>query len=96
MITVNGEKIATLGVTDFEDYNYLEKYGENQFDAVDGAVQKAFTGNVEQGLIETSNVNIVDEMVNMIAVTRSYETSQKMIQTVDGLLDKAVNTVGRV
>jgi flagellar basal-body rod protein FlgG len=32
----------------------------------------------------------------MIAVTRSYESSQKMIQTVDSLLDKAVNTIGKV
>ncbi len=95
-IRVNGEEIARLGVVDFEDYNYLEKYGENQFDTVNGAVQKAYEGVVEQGLIETSNVNIVDEMVNMITVTRAYETNQKMIQTADSMIDKAVNTVGRL
>jgi flagellar basal-body rod protein FlgG len=95
-ISVDGVAYATLGMTDFEDYNYLKQYGENQFDAVSGATQKEFTGTVEQGLIETSNISIVDEMVNMIAVTRSYESSQKMIQTVDSLLDKAVNTIGKV
>lgn len=95
-ITIHGEKVAQLGFTDFEDYNYLKQYGENQFDLVDGGQTKAFSGSVEQGIIEASNISMVDEMVNMIAVTRSYESSQKMMQTVDSLLDKAVNTIGRV
>ncbi len=95
-ITFNNEYIATLGMVDFEDYDYLEQYGENQFDAVEGATFKPFSGSIEQGVIETSNVNIVDEMVNLIAVTRQYESNQKMIQTVDNIMDKAVNTIGRV
>lgn len=95
-ITVNGQYIAKLGLADFEDYDYLKQYGENQFDAVDGATQKNAECTVEQGMIESSNISIVDEMVNMITVTRNYESGQKMIQTVDSLLDKAVNTVGRL
>lgn len=95
-ITVDGEEIAVLGVTDVEDYRYLHQYGENQFDLVPGGTLKEFEGSVEQGLIEASNISMVDEMVNMIAVTRSYESSQKMMQTVDSLIDKAVNTIGRV
>lgn len=96
VITVNHQVIATLGLTDFEDYNYLEQYGENLFDVVPGGTKKAFEGTVEQGVIETSNISIVDEMVNMISVTRQYESNQKMIQTVDSMLDKAVNTIGKV
>ena len=95
-ITIDGKEIAKIGVTDFEDYNYLQKYGENMFDAVEGATTKGCTSNIQQGVIETSNVNIVDEMVNMISVTRAYETNQKVIQTADNMLDKAVNTVGRL
>ena len=44
----------------------------------------------------TSNVNIVDEMVNMISVTRAYETNQKVIQTYDSSLDAAVNQIGKI
>lgn len=96
-ISVDGQAIAKLGLTDFEDYNYLEKYGENQFDAVEGATKKTFTSTVNQGMLETSNVNIVDEMVNLINVTRSYESNQKMIQTFNNsVLEKAVNTIGKV
>ena len=43
-----------------------------------------------------SNVNMVTEMVDMIAITRAYETNQKMIKTVDSTLEKAVNEIGRV
>ena len=35
-------------------------------------------------------------MVEMIAITRSYEANQKIIQTIDQTLDKAVNSVGQV
>jgi len=43
-----------------------------------------------------SNVNMVTEMVDMIAVTRAYETNQKMVQSIDQILEKAVNDIGRV
>ncbi len=43
-----------------------------------------------------SNVNVVYEMVEMITTTRAYETNQKVIQTIDDSLNKAVNDVGRV
>ena len=48
------------------------------------------------GYVEMPNVNPVTEMVDMIAVTRAYETNQKMVQTIDQTLDKAVNEIGRL
>ncbi len=92
----NDEIVATLGTVDFEDYNYLEKYGENLYQTVDGATAIESDAHVRQGYIEASNVNIVSEMVNMITISRAYESNQKVIQTVDGMLDKSVNEVGRV
>lgn len=56
----------------------------------------ATDGEIEQGVIETSNVNVVDEMVNMITIQRAYEAGQKVITSIDATLDKAVNEVGRV
>ena len=50
---------------------------------------------VRQGAIERSNVNIVQEMVDMIGILRAYEANQKVITTQDELLGKAVNEVGR-
>ena len=46
--------------------------------------------------LEMSNVQVVSEMVNLIAITRAYESNQKIIQTYDDTLDVAVNQLGRV
>jgi flagellar basal-body rod protein FlgG len=43
-------------------------------------------GQLEQGQLEASNVNIVDEMVNMITAQRAYETNSKVIQASDQML----------
>jgi flagellar basal-body rod protein FlgF len=51
---------------------------------------------IVQGAVEESNVQPVAEMVNMITTMRAYEANQKVIQTIDTTLDKAVNDVGRV
>jgi flagellar basal-body rod protein FlgG len=48
-------------------------------------------GYLAQGEIESSNVNIVDEMVNMITAQRAYETNSKVIQTSDQMMQSAVN-----
>lgn len=92
----NNEVVGRVGLVDFADYNYLEKYGENLFQTVDGAQVMAADATIEQGVIEASNVNVVTEMVDMITITRAYEANQKIIQTVDSMLDKAVNQVGKV
>ena len=88
--------VSTLQVVDFEDYNFLSSYGENMYEAVDGATIIDADATVNQGYLEMSNVNMVTEMVDMIAITRAYETNQKMVQTVDQTLDKAVNNIGNV
>lgn len=92
----DGTLVNKLAITDFADYNYLEKYGENMYNLVTGGTTQASTASVQQGYLEASNVNIVSEMVDMIAITRAYETNQKVIQTIDGTLDKAVNSVGKL
>ncbi len=49
-------------------------------------------GTLAQGQIETSNVNIVDEMVGMITTQRAYETNSKVIQASDQML-QAINNL---
>jgi flagellar basal-body rod protein FlgG len=92
----NNQLVGQIGVVDFADYNYISKYGENLYDIVDGGQVIASDASVEQGCLEASNVNVVDEMVELITISRAYEAGQKVIQTEDSTLDKAVNTVGRV
>lgn len=85
-----------LDIVSVADNNYLEKYGENMYQLVEGGILQESAARVHQGYLEASNVNVIKEMVEMITVTRAYETNQKVIQTIDTTLDKAVNTVGKV
>lgn len=95
-IEADGAVIDQIQITDFEDYDYLKKFGDTMYEAVDGASEIAAAGEIEQGYLEQSNVNVVSEMVNMITITRAYEANQKVIKTVDTMLDKSANSVGRV
>ena len=95
-IIQNGRTVATVGVTDFEDYDYLEKYGENYFPPVEGATEKESEAKVYSGYLETSNISVVTEMVNMISVQRAYESNQKVITTYDGTLEIAANQLGKI
>ncbi|WP_455716815.1 flagellar basal-body rod protein FlgF [Anaerosporobacter sp.] len=95
-IYADGEYIDKVKMADFEDYDYLEKAGDNYYKAVDGAEAKDSDGVIRQGYTEQSNVNVISEMVNLINITRAYEAGQKVIKTQDQLLDQTVNQVGKV
>ncbi|MCH5248811.1 MAG: flagellar hook-basal body protein [Lachnospiraceae bacterium] len=93
-----GAYVDTIGITDFENYDYLERYGENYFQPVDGARAVNVSGDVGvySGYLEMSNISVVTEMVNMITIQRQYEANQKVITTYDSTLEDAVNQTGRV
>ena len=95
-VQVDGQITDRISLVDFEDYDYLEKYGDNMYQVVEGATIKEANAGIEQGYLEQSNVNVVSEMVDMITITRAYEANQKVIRSVDTMLDKASNQIGRV
>ncbi|HEX2945402.1 MAG TPA: flagellar hook-basal body protein [Clostridia bacterium] len=92
----NGQIVDKLLITEFEDTSELKKYGMNLIQADAAAQTRNFSGTVRQGYLELSNVNTVKEMVDMITVLRSYEANSRVLQAIDGTLDKAVNQVGAV
>ena len=92
----NDELVGNIGLADFADYNYIAKFGENLYDTVDGAELIETEATIDQGCLEASNVNVVSEMVNMITISRAYQAGQKVMNSIDQTLDKAVNQVGRV
>lgn len=95
IITADGQEIAKFGLADFEDYDYLKKFGENMYIAIEGAAEKTADCRVYQGYLEASNVNVIDEMVELITVTRDYESNQKVIQAIDESLETSVS-LGRI
>lgn len=95
-VFADDQYIDRLLVVDFEDYDYLQKFADNMYGTIDGAIQKSTSSSVIQGYTEQSNVNVISEMVQMINITRNYEANQKVMQTIDSSLDQVVNTVGKI
>lgn len=98
-IFVNAEYIDTLRITNFtrEGLHSLRKMQDNFFRASEHTVgeELPFEGTIAQSFLEASNVNIVREMVQMIIISRSYETNARMITIQDGTLQRAVNDIAR-
>ena len=86
-IYADNEYVDSFLLTDFEDYNYLEMYGENLYRAIDGATQ----ADEVTAFKEASNINVVSEMVEMISIAREYESGQKVINAMDEMMSKMVS-----
>lgn len=93
-INVNGNIIGKIATADFEDYTTLNKVGDNYYEGQNPIMNAQVL--VKQGYTENSNVNIIDEMVNLVNNKRSFETTQKIVNMIDSTLDKAANKVGQV
>ena len=85
--------IGQIQVANFVNPAGLKALGKNVFSPSDssGVAQVSRpglngVGYLAQGQLEASNVNIVDEMVNMITAQRAYETNSKVIQAADQML----------
>ncbi|MBQ7066462.1 MAG: flagellar basal-body rod protein FlgG [Lachnospiraceae bacterium] len=87
----------TIGVYQFQNPAGLEKNGSSLFSvtaASGAAINESTNNNVEkstivQGYLEGSNVQVVDEMVNLIVAQRAYEMNSKAIQASDEMLQQA-------
>jgi flagellar basal-body rod protein FlgG len=89
------QSVGQLQITSFVNPAGLEPKGQNIFaetaasgTANSGAPGQNGLGTVRQGFVETSNVNVVEELVAMIQTQRAYELNSKAIQTSDQMLQK--------
>lgn len=84
--------VDRIKVVRFENERFLKKQGSSLWNTNDIAGQPHIAEGDErprflQGYTETSNVNVVNEMVQMIEVNRAYEANQKSVQTQDSMMD---------
>lgn len=93
-IHVDGKPVATIKVMEFPDDRMPQKSLEGLLAADNGKVMK--NPDIQGGHIEESNVNSIGEMVKMIQGMRNYESSQKLIQTIDRMAEVAIQDVGKV
>ncbi len=96
-IREKGAIVDRLKVVSFTNLMDLKREG-NFFMPVEGAKETAVSRDtaIDQGYVETSNVNAVRAMTTMIEAMRSFETHTKMIQAIDDMTKKAIDEVGRV
>ena len=87
------QQIGTIQLTDFLNPLGLQPMGENLFkETLSSGSPQAGTpglsglGTLVEGSLESSNVNVVEELVNMIETQRAYEMNSKAISTVDQML----------
>jgi len=90
-----GNLLGKLSIKSFENPQSLERMGSSYLKMTDASMYREFQGEIKQSFLESSNVNSVNEMVNMIEVTRAYEANQKVLQANDELLGKS-SSIGRV
>lgn len=91
------EDIGTIALVKFINPEGLRSIGKNLYEETAASGEPIFmedegrTGDIIQGYLETSNVQIVDEMVRLITAQRAYEINSKAIQTSDEMLGIANN-----
>ncbi len=89
------QQLGSLAMSSFINPAGLEPIGQNLFkeSAASGQPQQGTPGSnglgfIKQGFLESSNINVVEELVNMIQTQRAYEMNSKAIQTSDQMLAK--------
>ena len=93
-------QVGTVQLADFVNPAGLQPIGQNLFleTAASGSAQVGTAGleglgMINQGFLETSNVNVVEERVNMIETQRAYEINSKAISTADQMLQYINNNI---
>ncbi len=93
--TASGDQTFRVQLTRFPNPSGLKSLGGNLYDETEASGTPE-TGNpgenglgaIRQGFLEMSNVNVVEEMINMIIAQRAYEINSKSIQTSDEMLSR--------
>ena len=92
--------LGTIQLADFINPSGLQPMGENLFRETTGSGSPTTGtpglsgfGALNQGMLESSNVNIAEEMVNMIETQRAYETNAKAISATDQMMQYANNNL---
>jgi flagellar basal-body rod protein FlgG len=94
------QQVGTIELVRFINPAGLQSQGRNIFlptqasgEAIPGTAGRDGLGTLLQGFVESSNVNVVEEMVGLIASQRAYEINSRAIRTADEMMQTANNLV---
>lgn len=93
-------EVDRLRIVDMRNTRYIRKQGDSFWttteESGEASVMERGRPTVRQGFLETSNVNAVTEMVQLIEVNRAYEANQRSIQAHDQMTSKLINEAIRL
>lgn len=93
-VEVNGANVGQISPQTVVDTDVLERLGGSLFAVPEGEpLVPALSATVRQGYLETSNVDVVNEMVDMIVAYRTYEANARALSTQDSTLDALMQRV---
>lgn len=95
----NGQSVGRLSLLNVSNKDALQKTGQSLYafrENQEPGLSIMNDAKLQQGFLEGSNVNVVREMTDMIAATRTFESTQKAIQAYDQMAHKAVNDVPKL
>jgi flagellar hook protein FlgE len=91
-------KVGQIALANFQNSAGLSKLGGNTYskslnsgDPVVGRAAAAGYGNIQQGMLEMSNVDLASEFTDMIVTSRAYQANSKTITTSDEMLQELIN-----
>lgn len=87
-VVADDSEVGQLKVAEFSDTSQLNPAGTTLFEAPQGVRPKPSQSTVHQGCLESSNVQVVDEMVRMIAGMRMYEASQRAMKAISDAVEQ--------
>jgi len=95
-ITQNGQVTGRLSVVRFDTLGVLEKGGDSLYRNKSNAQPiEAADAQVHQGSLESSNVNPLIEITNLVEISRAYESVSRMIDNTNDLSRRAVERLGK-
>lgn len=83
-----------IAVVQFDNDRLMQKEGSDMLSTEQDELPVA-KPNIAQGALESSNVQAIVEMTNMVEVLRSYTSAAKMVERTDELKRRAISTLGR-
>ncbi len=92
-ISVNGQNAGELLIVALQDGAVLEKQANGLFARPAGIGE--FQGRIMQGHLERANVDMVEEMADMMAASRAFQSCGQVLRILDTVNQKTVNEIGR-
>jgi flagellar basal-body rod protein FlgG len=94
-LRINGLIVDRLVIVDFENKGQLSKAETGGFRNEGSPIIEA-AGDILQGYLESSNVDLSEEMTNLIEISNKFTTHQRLIQMMDEISSISSNRLGKV